>query len=95
METVQEMSKSKKVKLFLLDHIIGIVLLVLIIALSFASPAFLTTRNWLNILKAISMKGVIAFGMTMVIISGQIDLSIGSGRMEPCKRPVSDSRTEG
>ena len=78
METVQEMSTSKKVKLFLLDHIIGIVLLVLVIALSFASPAFLTARNWLNILKAISMKGVIAFGMTMVIISGQIDLSIGS-----------------
>jgi len=69
---------SKTVKLFVLDHIIAIVLVILIAFLSLAAPSFLTVTNWLNILKAISMKGVIAFGMTMVIIAGQIDLSIGS-----------------
>ncbi len=69
---------ARTVKIFILDHIIAIVLAMLIIFLSFTAPSFLTVTNWLNILKAISMKGVIAFGMTMVIIAGQIDLSIGS-----------------
>ena len=68
----------RAVKIFILDHIIAIVLILLILFLSLAAPSFLTVTNWLNILKAISMKGVIAFGMTMVIIAGQIDLSIGS-----------------
>lgn len=67
-----------RAKLFILDHIIAIVLLMLIVFLSVASPSFLTVTNWLNILKAVSMKGIIAFGMTMVIIAAQIDLSIGS-----------------
>lgn len=71
-------SMSKKIMLFVLDHIISILLILLIICLSFMSPAFMTVTNWLNILKAISMKGIIAFGMTMVIVAGLIDLSIGS-----------------
>jgi ribose/xylose/arabinose/galactoside ABC-type transport system permease subunit len=39
---------------------------------------FMTWANWMNIFRANSLKGVIAFGMTMVIIAGLIDLSIGS-----------------
>ncbi len=38
----------------------------------------MTWANWMNILRANSLKGVIAFGMTMVMIAGLIDLSIGS-----------------
>ncbi|MDR2759118.1 MAG: ABC transporter permease [Spirochaetaceae bacterium] len=38
----------------------------------------MTLNNILNIFRSMSIRGVIAFGMTMVIISGQIDLSIGS-----------------
>ena len=38
----------------------------------------MTWANWMNIFRANSLKGVIAFGMTMVIIAGLIDLSIGS-----------------
>jgi ribose/xylose/arabinose/galactoside ABC-type transport system permease subunit len=34
--------------------------------------------NWMNILRANSLRGVIAFGMTMAMIAGLIDLSIGS-----------------
>lgn len=78
MKTQGKELKSHKWKLFILDHIIAIILLILIIFLSVAAPSFFTVTNWLNILKAIAMKGIIAFGMTMVIISGQIDLSIGS-----------------
>jgi ribose/xylose/arabinose/galactoside ABC-type transport system permease subunit len=40
--------------------------------------SFMTWSNWMNILRSNSLKGVIALGMTMVIIAGMIDLSIGS-----------------
>jgi len=68
----------KKVTLFLLDHIIEVFLVVLIIGLTFGAKGFMTWANWMNIFRANSLKGVIAFGMTMVIIANLIDLSIGS-----------------
>lgn len=69
---------QKKVLIFLLDHIIEICLIILIIGLSLGASRFLTWANWMNIFRANSLKGVIAFGMTMAIIAGLIDLSIGS-----------------
>jgi ribose/xylose/arabinose/galactoside ABC-type transport system permease subunit len=54
------------------------VLLVTCIVLSFTAPHFLTVDNLLNILRTESLKGIIAFGMTMVIIAGEIDLSVAS-----------------
>jgi sugar transport system permease protein len=68
----------KKVGLFLLDHIIEVFLILLIVGLTFGSKGFMTWSNWMNILRSNSLKGVIALGMTMVIIAGLIDLSIGS-----------------
>lgn len=68
----------KKIQIFLLDHIIELCLIVLIVALTFGANGFMSWANWMNILRANSLKGVIAFGMTMVIIAGLIDLSIGS-----------------
>ena len=55
-----------------------IILLVLCVGLAFKAPGFFTTENLLNVLRNVSMQGVIAFGMTMVIIAGEIDLSVGS-----------------
>jgi ribose transport system permease protein len=55
-----------------------IALLVMVVVLSLLTDKFLTGRNLLNILRQISIQGVIAVGMTMVIITGQIDLSVGS-----------------
>src|SRR5512132_1116953 len=69
---------QRKIKIFLLDHIIEVCLIILIIGLTFTANGFMTWANWMNILRANSLKGVIAFGMTMVIISGMIDLSIGA-----------------
>src|SRR3954471_20327520 len=43
-----------------------------------AWPYFLAVRNLLNILVAVSTIGIISVAMTMVIVSGGIDLSIGS-----------------
>lgn len=53
-------------------------LVVLFILSSIASPYFLQTRNILNILRQVSYTGIIGLGMTFVIISGGIDLSVGS-----------------
>jgi len=55
-----------------------IVLIILIIISSFLSPYFLRIQNLLNILRQISYTGIIALGMTFVIIGGGIDLSVGS-----------------
>jgi len=68
----------RKIKIFLLDHVIELCLVLLIIGLTFGANGFMTWANWMNILRANSLKGVIAFGMTMVMIAGLIDLSIGS-----------------
>ncbi|GAP22070.1 ABC transporter permease [Leptolinea tardivitalis] len=68
----------KKIGVFLLDHAIEVILFTLILALALGVNNFMTWSNWMNILRANSLKGVIAFGMTMVIVAGLIDLSIGS-----------------
>jgi sugar transport system permease protein len=54
------------------------VLLLMVIILALTAPGFFTARNLLNVLRNISMQGIIALGMTMVIIAGEIDLSVGS-----------------
>lgn len=54
------------------------ILIVLCVVLAFKAPNFLTTQNLLTILRSISMQGIIAFGMTLVIIVGEIDLSVGA-----------------
>lgn len=56
-----------------------IILVLMYLYLSFAAPGFATLDNQMNVLRNITMQGIIAFGMTMVIVSGEIDLSVGSG----------------
>lgn len=53
-------------------------LLVLGAGLSLASPFFLTWSNLLNVAQQTAVNGIIAAGMTFVIISAGIDLSVGS-----------------
>ena len=50
----------------------------LIIVFSLTSPVFLTLNNMVNIVRQISLMGIMAVGMTMVIVSGEFDLSVGS-----------------
>ncbi|MFH0991368.1 MAG: ABC transporter permease [bacterium] len=65
-------------RLYLSNHILELILLLLCIVLAVIAPGFFTTENVLNVLRNVSMQGIIAFGMTMVIIAGEIDLSVGS-----------------
>ncbi len=61
-----------------------IILLIICIILALQAPNFLTLDNLLNILRSVSMLGLLAFGMTMVIIAKEIDLSVGSGAALAC-----------
>jgi ribose transport system permease protein len=54
------------------------VLAILTIICALLSPFFLQWQNLLNILRQVSYTGIIALGMTFVIVSGGIDLSVGS-----------------
>jgi ribose transport system permease protein len=56
--------------------LIGLVLLCLV--LSVATDNFLSLRNFLNVLDQITVLGIMAIGMTLVILIGGIDLSVGS-----------------
>ncbi|MEE4312596.1 MAG: ribose ABC transporter permease [candidate division KSB1 bacterium] len=55
-----------------------IVLGVMVAIMSFLSPRFLTVSNFFNISRQISVMAIVAVGMTFVILSAGIDLSVGS-----------------
>lgn len=54
-----------------------IALIILLVISSIMSPSFLSARNLLNILKQNAMLGLVTIGMTVVVLSGSIDLSVG------------------
>lgn len=59
-------------------YMMEIILLFLVIILIITAPGFFTLGNILNIFRNVAITGVISFAMTMVIIGGEIDLSVGS-----------------
>ena len=71
---------SKKGSLSTLFNKYGIlfVFILVCVLLSIFTPKFLGINNILNIFKQVSLNGIIAVGMTFVIIAGDIDLSVGS-----------------
>lgn len=73
------MEKNKKsLGAFLGEYGAFIALVLLVVVISCVSPEFRTTSNFLNLLRQASFNGLIAFGMTCVILSDGIDLSVGS-----------------
>jgi ribose/xylose/arabinose/galactoside ABC-type transport system permease subunit len=46
--------------------------------LSFATKTFLTPKNLINVVRQVSVNGIIAVGMMLVLLTGGIDLSVGS-----------------
>ncbi len=61
-------------KRYMMEIILAIIVIVLIVT----APGFFTLGNILNIFRNVAITGVISFAMTMVIIGGEIDLSVGS-----------------
>ncbi len=62
----------------LTDYGIVLAFIVLCTVLSLANENFLTWGNWVNILRQTSINGILAIGMTYVILTKGIDLSVGS-----------------
>ncbi len=56
--------------------LVGLILLCIVFAI--LSPVFLSLRNGLNVIDQVTVLGIIAIGMTAVIVIGGIDLSVGS-----------------
>ena len=60
------------------DLAILLILVVLVVILAFIRPVFLTPNNLLNIMRQVSIVAILGIGMTYVLISAEIDLSVGS-----------------
>lgn len=63
---------------YLSKYGIIVVLFVLIVFFSIVEQNFMRTENIINILRQVSVVGIVAVGMTMVLLTGGIDLSVGS-----------------
>ena len=69
---------SQNILAILMKNRMFIILVALIVFMTFASPVFFTTSNFLNVLRQISINGIVALGISFVITIGCIDLSVGS-----------------
>lgn len=72
------MKKEKNIGSILGEYGAFIALVLLTVVLGVISPEFRTPSNLLNLLRQASFNGLIAIGMTCVILSDGIDLSVGS-----------------
>lgn len=59
-------------------YAILIVLIVLVVVFSVLSPAFATFNNAMNVVRQISMMGIVTVGFTFILLGGGLDLSVGS-----------------
>jgi ribose transport system permease protein len=62
----------------LTEQAILIILAALFVLCSFFVPSFFTARNIVNILKQSAIIGIVAAGLTVAVIAGNVDLSVGS-----------------
>lgn len=72
------MKKNKNFVLVLLDYGILVALAIMIVVFSFASKNFFRTTTMFTILKQVSITGIVCIGQTLVMLTGGIDLSVGS-----------------
>jgi len=79
-EVSVKMNKSIKKKLIYQVNVFRSVFILLTICVfaTFFSPDFLSVPNLFNVLKQITVAGIVGCGMTFVILTGGIDLSVGS-----------------
>ena len=71
-------ASRERVRAVLSKYGIYFIFLAMLIVASFLSPAFLTPINLINVIRQMSIIGLIALGVTGVIVTGGIDLSSGS-----------------
>lgn len=68
--------QKKKLSLGSLGPLLALVVLSVVVTI--LNPNFISTNNLLNLLRQVSINALIAFGMSFVILTGGIDLSVGS-----------------
>ena len=73
-----EKVRSSKINVSWNDMGIFIILALLIVILSVIRPVFLTPDNIINVIRQVTIVAIIGIGMSFVLISGEIDLSVGS-----------------
>lgn len=78
MNNVKKVIKNNPIVKFFSNNVIILALIVLSVALTIATDRFLTVNNITNVLLQSATTGIVAVGMTFVIITGGIDLSVGS-----------------
>ncbi|SLM17983.1 Ribose transport system permease protein RbsC [uncultured spirochete] len=78
MQTKEATNNNTVFKIILSKFGIFPILLLFVIGFSIISPNFRTFNNMMNIFRSVSINLVIATGMTLVILTGGIDLSVGS-----------------
>ncbi|ODP27887.1 ribose ABC transporter permease RbsC [Paenibacillus sp. PK4536] len=80
MTTITKEKPDKNFKLSNVTQKLGPLLgfIILVIIVSVLNPDFLEPLNILNLLRQVAINALIAFGMTFVILTGGIDLSVGS-----------------
>ena len=69
---------QKKLKEALNKFGVLIALLIVCVVMSFLSDSFLTTTNLLNVVRQVAVYGVLSIGVTLVVLTGEIDLSTGA-----------------
>lgn len=77
-DNAQSNSNKLFTKEWLIEQKSLIALIFLIVVVSFLNPNFFTVDNILNILRQTSVNAIIAVGMTLIILTAGIDLSVGS-----------------
>jgi len=78
LDTVHETHGRRNYGRMLKENASWLALVCVFIFAGIRYPAFLSSENLLNILRQNSMLGLVSVGMTLVILSGGIDLSVGS-----------------
>ena len=68
---------SAKLKTFSKDYMSLVAVIIIFIVFSFASPYFLKMSNVMNIFLQTATVAIVAIGQGMLIITGQVDLSLG------------------
>ena len=69
---------NEKIRRFLTKYTICPVLILIIIFASIVTDNFFSADNLLNVLRQVATNGIIAIGMTYVILTAGIDISVGS-----------------
>jgi ribose transport system permease protein len=76
-ESAVTTTRSSRRAIFMRFNLLFIFIALFVVA-SVSAPQFLTTQNMANLLQQSSLTGIVAIGMTVVILTSGLDLSVGS-----------------